>query len=151
MGESCNEAKFRHLLASIHDKMQQMEESKYHEPHFSLILADFLKNTVEVFDQVGQISRLKEEDPFNQTFSKINDSHIKIKFNTANLHPQNQEEEFDFEQQSNRNSRKTLNEKKINFKTRFKTVTPEYQPKPAFLTPQKRSSFAEGKGRVEKE
>ncbi len=89
MGESCNEAKFKHLLLSIHDKMQQMEESKYHEPHFSHILAEFIDKTAEVFDQVGHLSRMKDDDPLNLTFSKISDSHVKVKFNTLNVHRQN--------------------------------------------------------------
>lgn len=62
LGEACNEQKFQHLLVNIHSRMQQMEESKYHPPHFSHVLAQLIQQTAEVFGQSGHLSRMKEEE-----------------------------------------------------------------------------------------
>lgn len=62
--------------------MQQLEESKYLTPHYSHILSQFLKGTADVVQKVSQLSMMKEEDPFNQTFSKLKESQYKVKFNT---------------------------------------------------------------------
>jgi hypothetical protein len=98
--------------------MQQLEENKYLQPHFSHILTEFLRGSAQVFDQVSQFSRMKEDDSFSQTFAKGNESHLKIKFNT--LEAQHGPEDVP----ESKLSRLTLNERKVNFKSRGKTVTP---------------------------
>ncbi len=132
-GESCSDSKFVYLLTSIHDKMVQLEENKYLEPHFSHILSEFLKASSHLFPNPTQLTRAKEDDPFHETIYNPSDHHLKAKFNTLQVRADSEEDQ----EPERKHSRFTINERKANFKARVKTVAPH--DKSNYFTPQKDS------------